>query len=302
MVQNNNYYTVKFITIAEMADAIRRNFAKVPHDVDFVIGIPRSGILCASIISEFLNVPLIDVDSFCSGAKPTGGSRLRQRSKKQKTEGKKKVLVVDDTVYGGFSNRKARKQLEPFTDKYEFIYLVVYLEGKAADAVDLYLEDVREYTTEEPFIVIYEWNIFHHIKSLMSKCIYDIDGVLCVNSPDERNEEEYIEYIKNAIPLFTPTVKIGELLSYRLIKNEEITKKWLSEHGITYGKMTLFDAQTWDDRKKSGITPDVMKGEYYKEQKWAILFVESDDQQARRIFEISGKPVYCVESNKFYSN
>ena len=68
---------MKFITISEMSQTIRDNIWKVPRDIDFVIGIPRSGIICASIISEYLNCPLIDIDSFASGAKPTGGGRLR---------------------------------------------------------------------------------------------------------------------------------------------------------------------------------------------------------------------------------
>lgn len=63
----------------------------------------------------------------------------------------------------------------------------------------------------------------------------------------------------------------------------------------------MFNATTWDERKKSGITAEAMKGAHYKSQKWAKLFVESDDSQARVIHEISGKPVYRVESNKLYS-
>lgn len=42
-----------------MADTIRNNFHKVPHDVDFVLGIPRCGIISASIISEILSYRLV---------------------------------------------------------------------------------------------------------------------------------------------------------------------------------------------------------------------------------------------------
>lgn len=299
---------MKYVTLGELCATIRNNFWKIPHDVDFVIGIPRSGIICASIISEFLNVPLIDIDSFTSGAKPTGGGRLRYYIKRHSSENvvdgdnKKKVLVVDDTVWIGNSKKKAKKQLEPFKDKYDFIYMAVYLEGPGEKTIDFYLEDLRKYTNNFKECVLYEWNIFHHNEDVMNNCIYDIDGVLCVNPPDERNEEEYLKYIENAIPLFTPTVKVGEILTYRLVKNEEITKKWLREHGIEYGKLSMFNAQTWDERNQKGVPSEVMKGMYYKNHKTARLFVESDDFQARKIFEISGKPVYCVESNKLYGN
>ena len=39
---------MKFVTLADLAATIRRNVHKIPHDVDFVIGIPRSGIIAAS--------------------------------------------------------------------------------------------------------------------------------------------------------------------------------------------------------------------------------------------------------------
>ena len=292
---------MKYVTIGELGNTIRKNFYKIPHDVDFVMGIPRSGIIVASIISEFLNCPLIDSDSFIYGAKPTGGGRLRYYTEHKHENGKKKVLVVDDTVFTGISKKKLKEQLAPFTNEYDFIYLVVYLEGPAVNTIDIYLEDVRWATNGYREPVIYEWNIFHHNESTMEACMYDIDGVLCVNPPDERNNDEYIEYIKNAVPLFTPTATIGELVTYRLSKNQDITEKWLRENNIKYRRLTMFNAQTWDERNATGISPEIMKGKHYKSQSWAKLFVESDDYQAQVIHAISKKPVYCVESNKMYA-
>ena len=125
-----------------------------------------------------------------------------------------------------------------------FIYMCIYLEGWGENSVDLYLEDVRKYTENFTKIVIYEWNIFQHHPDLMNKCLYDIDGVLCVEPPDERNEEQYVQYIKNAIPLFIPRTKIGGIITYRLIKNLDITQKWLNDNGIKYNELTMFNAKT----------------------------------------------------------
>lgn len=58
---------MRYISVAELDNTIRNNLHRIPHDVDFVIGIPRSGIIVASIISTLINVPLIDIDSFCAG-------------------------------------------------------------------------------------------------------------------------------------------------------------------------------------------------------------------------------------------
>jgi len=282
---------MKYVTLSDLARTIRARFHKVPHDVDFVIGVPRSGIICGSIISEFLNCPLIDVDSFCSGARPTGGARLRHH----KDAGKKRVLVVDDTIFNGWSMSKTREKLSQFQE-HEFIYMAVYLEGPCTD-VDVWLDDLRKFA--DPF-VLYEWNIFHHTIRIMSQSIYDIDGVLCVDPPDERTGQAYLDYIRNAVPLFTPTVEIGEIVSFRLESNEDATRSWLDAHGIRYKALTLFPARHYDERKASGIRPSEFKANIYASRHWARLLVESEDQQAREISRMTGKPVYCVESNNLY--
>ena len=288
---------MKFVTLADMARTIRNNLYKIPHDVDFIIGIPRSGILAASIMAEFLNLPLIDLDSFIFGAKPTGGKRLRYR--KESDREKKRALVVDDTLYGGTANREARKKLAPFKDKYEFIYLVVFHEGRCND-IDIALEDVRKYTNNFTQIVLYEWNILQHHADVMGRFLFDMDGVFCVDPPDERDAQVYHDYICNATPLFLPAAEIGEIVTFRLNSNRAITERWLSEHGIRYKTLTMFPAETWDERHNSGISPAKFKADIYSKRPMAKLFIESEDAQARAIYMMTGKPVYCVSTNKFY--
>ena len=77
---------MKYITLHDLTTTVRNNIYKIPHDIDFVIGIPRSGIIVGSIISEFLNVPLIDIDSYCAGSKPTGGNRLNLSNKQKQVK------------------------------------------------------------------------------------------------------------------------------------------------------------------------------------------------------------------------
>ena len=288
---------MKFVTLADLARTIRLNIWKVPHDVDFVVGIPRSGVLAASIIAEFLNAPLIDIDSFVFGAKPTGGRRMRFHSNSKRAI--PRVLVVDDTIFHGRSIGVSKAKLAPFNGEYEFLYLAVYLEGPCAD-VDIWMEDLRGYTESFTSFVIYEWNIFHHIPKFMESCIYDIDGVLCVDPPDERLGAVYEGYIGEAVPLFTPTVKVGEIVSYRLEKYRSVTARWLAEHGVKYGALTMFPAPTWEERRKCPYSPATFKANIYLQRDWAKLFVESSDAQAREIYRLTEKPVYCVETNKMY--
>ena len=289
---------MKYITLSDLSNTIRSNIWKIPRDIDLIIGVPRSGMIGASIIASYLNVPLIDVDSFLKGSKPWGGLRLEYFTAKHINTNK--VLVIDDTVSSGRAMNETKNKLSSFDEKTQFLYMCIYLEGWGANAVDLYLEDVRQYTNNFKDVVLYEWNIFQHHPSLMNKCLYDIDGVFCLDPPDERNEKEYIEYIKNAIQLFIPRTRIGGIITYRLNKNREITEKWLKNVGIEYGSLTMFNANNWEERNKIGVSSEVYKADFYKNGDFK-LFVESSDSQAKKIFEISNKPVYCVETNKLYS-
>lgn len=287
---------MKYITLNELVQTIRHNIHKIPHDIDFIIGIPRSGMIAASIISEYINVPLIDYKSFCCGMKPSGGNRLTLTNRKPTG----KVLVIDDTCYSGASMKGAMESLKRFTD-YNFIFSCVYLEGPGEEAVDLWLEDVRMYTDNFKSIVLYEWNIQHHYPFISEHTMYDIDGVLCVDPCDERMEAVYVDYIRNATPLFIPTVKIGKIVTYRLIKYADITQNWLKKQDIRYKELLMFNAQSWEERNSSGISPEQMKGNLYKIDTDSILFIESDDRQAQAIHEISGKPVLSIEKNILYS-
>ena len=289
---------MKYITINDLSETIRKNIWKIPRDIDFIIGVPRSGMLAASIISSFLNVPLIDVNSFLAGLEPWGGNRVSYFNANHiKTN---KVLVMDDTVSYGTSMTNVKNLINNSGKNFEFVYCAVYLEGPGGHVLDLYLEDVRKYTDGFTKIVFYEWNILQHNERHTLEFLFDIDGVLCLDPPDERNENEYLSYIENAVPLFIPRSKIGGIVTYRLSKNREKTAEWLRKNNVRYNDLFMFEAQSWEERRTSGITPEMFKGKIYKNKREFSLFIESDDYQARRICEISGKPVYCVETNKLY--
>jgi uncharacterized HAD superfamily protein len=61
----------------------------------------------------------------------------------------------------------------------------------------------------------------------------------------------------------------------------------------------MFPANSWEERHKSGISPEKWKAHLYKES-ISRLFVESNEVQAKKIFEMSGKPVLCVDTNVLF--
>jgi uncharacterized HAD superfamily protein len=241
----------------------------------------------------------MDVNSFVNGLEPWGGVRLKYFNSNHAQS--KKVLVVDDTLYAGTAMKMTKEKLKS-TDRYndyKFIYSAIYYEGWAINEVDFCFEDVRKYVDPKIDIVIYEWNIFQHYSHFMEKCLYDIDGVFCVDPPDERNIDEYLKYIINPIPLFIPKNKIGGIITYRLSKYRAITQNFLSQNGIKYNELVMFNADSYEERQQTN-SPGEYKGIYYKNHDKYKLFIESEDWQAQIINKISGKPVYCVETNKLY--
>lgn len=277
---------LKFVTLADLADTIRKNLWKVPRDIDYIVSIPRSGTIAASIISSFLNVPLIDINSLVAGVKPYGGGRLMYF----KPSHTGRALVVDDTVWGGGAKEGARAKLSRVGGM-EFIFMVVYLEGPGEKFVDLWLEDMRGYTDNFRQIVLYEWNIMQHHENNMRRFLFDLDGVFCLDPPDEREVKEYESYISNATPLFIPRSPLGGIITYRLEKYRGKTEEWLHGQGISYGRLVMCDSRS--------ISPHLYKGRYYRDHDFS-LFIESERGQAEKIAKISGKPVYCVESNRVY--
>lgn len=295
---------MEYISYTDLTRDIRNNISKIPKDVDGVIGIPRSGMLPATIIAEYLNVGLTTLLNFVEKYKDEiengykaifnehGNRRLNNNSYK-------KILVVDDTCFNGKSILTTKKLLTKYKNV-EFVYLVVYFEGSGTlSKPDVYLKDVRDLASKSEIgIVLYEWNLLSN-PGIVSKTLFDLDGVFCVDPPDERNTEQYIEYLNNPIPLFVPSKnEMITILTYRLIKYKDVTIEFLKKLGLKRIKLLMFQAETYEERSK--VEPWLFKGSYYKSNNDYKLFVESDDLQARMINKISGKPVFCVSTNIMY--
>ena len=277
----------------DLSDCIRRNVWKVPGDVDLIVGIPRSGMIPALMIAELLNKRCADLDTFIDGKIMASGGRSRL----MRSGDIRKVLILDDTVFFGRALRKAKEKLEPISGNYELIYATIYAEGKhAKEMVDIYFEEI--YRTGET-VWLYEWNILHHYEKKTKFAMWDIDGLLCKDPPDDREVEAYEKYLPNAIPMIIPTTHVGALVTYRLEKYRDVTEKWLEKQGVDYGELKMFDAPDRDTRNQT-LSPSKYKAMLYAEATWATLFIESEVRQAERIHKYSGKPVFCYANGVMY--
>lgn len=282
-----------YTSYEDLSNCIRRNAWKVTYDTDLIVGVPRFGMIPALMLAELLNKPCADLDAFVEGRTMSCGGRERLMQKGKE----KNVLILDDTVCNGTAMGKVREKVRPIADKYDITFATVYAEGRnAKNMVDLYFEDI--YRPGEK-VWLYEWNVLHHYAKKTKAAMWDIDGLLCKDPPDDRDQAAYESYLPEAIPMIIPTTFVGALVTYRLEKYRGVTEKWLKEHGVEYGELRMFDAPNRDVRNQT-ISPAKYKARLYMEADWAMLFVESDERQAERIFQRSGKPVFCYENGKMY--
>lgn len=276
---------MEFRSVADLNRDILRSLDRLPRDLDVVVGVPRSGLLAATLVALALNRPLADVEGFLDGRILSSGRTRRHARMGHEHADMRSVLVVDDSIRTGKAMREAREKLEAaFPDK-TFTFCAVYGTDNERAATDLVFDIVPEPR-------MFEWNAMHH--SFLARACVDIDGVLCFDPTSEENDdgEAYLGFLHNARPLHTPTRRIGELVTSRLERYRGETEAWLAQQGVEYDRLVMLDLPDAETRRRLGAHAS-FKGEHYKASK-AIIFIESELKQAQQIAQISGKPVLWI--------
>ncbi len=276
-----------------LSDDIKSNLYKLgKYNIDLVVGIPRSGMIPSYMISLFLNVHCTDFDSFIEN-RPLikGGRKLKMNNSKVLPHDFENILLVDDSIFTG-NSMKDKKAAIPDKLKNKVITTAVYSSDSKRNDVDCYLVYL-------PPPRVFEWNIFHGL--ILSKSCVDIDGVLCTDPTHDENDDgvNYINFLQNAVPLLLPTNKIHSLVTNRLEKYRSDTEMWLKNHGIAYDNLIMLDLPSKEDRQNLKINAK-HKARYYKNSN-TLLFIESSLYQAKEICLLSGKDVYCIETNSMVS-
>lgn len=280
-------------SITNMNATIVKNLHRLPRDIDLVVGIPRSGILAANLVSLTANIPMTDLDSFIAGKTFSSGITKRRAVLDRKTSEMRKVLVVDDSINGGTAMSDARTKIAAAgTAAEQLIYAAVYGSFDNHPEADFIFEVV-------PQPRLFQWNFMHH-KFLEQSCV-DIDGVLCLDPTDAENDDgpAYERFLAQARPLHGPTRKIGYLVTSRLEKYRPLTEEWLAGQGVRYDKLVMLDLPSKEERRRLAAHGK-FKAEFYRTAD-AVLFIESEYEQAVNIAKLSGKPVLCIETQEMIS-
>lgn len=279
---NFSYYSFQ-----DMAEFIRKSVQKLPSNIDLVVGVPRSGMIPAYMLSLFLNKPCQSFTEFKRNIAPENGNT---RPVNPSSCGHL-TLIVDDSVNTGASLKKIKDEILRLNLKGKFIFYTVFAKKQSIDLVDYYA-CVTEKTR------IFQWNYMHHV--FLKNCCIDLDGVLCVDPTNEENDdsENYKKFILNAKPLYIPQYKIHSIVTSRLSKFRNETEEWLKNNMIKYDNLFMLNLNSAEERRKLKCHAS-FKAEVYRASE-ATLFIESNEEQAKQIATLSGKPCLCIENDILY--
>lgn len=283
---------MNYKSFSNLSDDIRKNIAKVQNkQFDLIVGLPRSGMIPAYMIALYLNLECTDLKSFIDNEPLKKGKTRDSKKSLSLPHDAKKILMIDDSIMSGTSLAKDLL-LIPENLREMITTLAIYSSTESRDDVDVFFEYI-------PLPRVFEWNIFHH--AILSNTCVDIDGVLCVDPTEEENDdgEKYIDFVLNATPLFLPTSRIHSLVTSRLEKYRSETEKWLSKHNIIYDNLIMLDLPSKEERQRLRAH-GIHKANYYKSSE-TVFFIESDSRQSPEICNLTGKAVYCVDTNIMYT-
>ncbi len=276
-----------FRSVATLSTDLARTLHRLPSDLDLVVGIPRSGMIPASLVALHRNLPLADLDGFLAGRTLAVGTTRRGDRAFVDAREARHVLLVDDSVSSGTSMREAQARLAQAGVTARVTTFAPYVVPGLEDAVDVWLESV-------PLPRVFAWNVLH--RSLLDRMGLDIDGVLCADPTPEQNDDgpRYRRFVREAPVLVAPSHPIGGLVTNRLTAYRPETEAWLAEHGIRYGRLEMLDLPDAAARRAQGDY-GAFKADVYRRSDW-VLFVESEPRQAVAIARGAGKPVLCWET------
>jgi uncharacterized HAD superfamily protein len=277
---------INFRSITDLDRAIARNLWKLDRSsFDVVVGIPRSGIAPAGIISTYLQKPFATLEGLIAG-------QVHGRSGHLATARARRILLVDDTSNKGGAMARAVGQLRQFDRKLEITRCAVFgpyqVEDPAA-IIDVWFEDCIGPRG-------FAWNMWKHTRA--RKWAFDFDGVLCRDPSKAENDdgERYREFLLTAPPLFLPQREIGHIITSRLEKWRPETEAWLGRLGVEYQQLHMLDLP--DKAARMHAMRSGGRGGWKAGIARAVgveLMVESCHKQARIIAREAGIPVFCTE-------
>jgi len=279
-------------SIADLNRTVVEHVPRLPSEIDLVVGIPRSGMLAASLLALHANLTLTDLDGFVNGrVMESGIHRSGIGQKSASVTSFRRALIVDDSLLSGVEMRRARARIEEAGLADKCCFSAVFCKPGEEGQLDFVFEAC-------PTPRVFEWNLMHgHV--LPKSCV-DIDGVLCVDPTDEQNDDgpRYRDFLAHATPLWRPSARIDTLVTSRLEKYREPTEFWLAAQGIEFDRLVMMQYATMRERQEARAYAQFKADAYTRTSN--VLFIESSPVVSPEIARLAGKPVLCIENHVLY--
>lgn len=240
----------------------------LPKDFDCIIGVPRTGLLVANVLSSKMNKPLSTADDFTRGI-------VWYSQASEKPAAFKKVLVVEDAVNSAKAMKADVEKLQRYNPSMEIKTGCLFVANQEMkDFIDYYYAT----TCNAPA----EWHMHSFFKN--TTLAVDLDGVIC----DE----------KSGNPLLIPAFDVEAVITARLESERSDTVAWLQRHGVRYKQLIMFQGPA-ADRTFRNISDYKAKAILGIGAEW---FWESDYDLAEEICYLIKIPVYCPTNRTIYSS
>lgn len=267
-------------SVADLSRAIATNLHRIDRSkFDIIVGIPRSGMIPASIIATSLQLPLADIHGFREGiASGPSGARVAPG---------RRVLLVDDSCNKGRAMARAVATIRGQAKQITRLCVYGPYQVDPKDVIDIALEDCHGPR-------IFGWNLWKHIR--LPRWGFDFDGVFCRDPEKAENDDgpRYGEFLNGAEPLFLPKRPIGHIVTGRLEKYRAETEDWLRRHGVQFEGLHMMPFATKAERMAAGNRGGWKAG--VVRELGVEMFIESCPKQAGIIAREAGVPVWCTRT------
>ena len=289
----------KYISVAQLNSDTIKLLSVIPDDCIGIVGIPRSGMIPAALLSALTQLPLFEF-SLHNGLRQLGeGSRTWLSSSEDKTGS---YFVVDDSIYSGNAMSLARASFP-----YNAVFAVVYAIPEFSSYADYHV-------TELPSPHFFEWNLFNNSMvsglsidpRLRGGIAMDLDGIICFDPPmpdadDGPLFEAYARWLDAAEPKYIPRFSaIPCIITFRLEKWRDKTVKWLEKYGIRWDRLMMSTHSSVIERNKEHDIAGHKARNFI--ESGCSMMIESDPVQAELIHQISRRPVLCPDSQTLYQD
>lgn len=264
----------RWVSTADLVRDSVRLAGLLPPDTGGVVGIPRSGMIPASVIASHLHLPLWELTR-------DGGIRRMGHGSRGETFGfpgsAGPLAVVDDSVFGGNEMRRARSVLAGVPA----VFAAVYVLPDRAGVVDAFAAGLPD-----PHLM--EWNLFNcHWISGGDGVATDLDGVV-LHDAESGGKIGTPYLVPRAAPV--PLIVTG-----RPERERMVTVRALKAAGARWSRLEMLPAG--GEMTTKGFAAH--KARHYAESGCGF-FCESSPEQAEEIAKLSGRPVICPRAGKVY--